>query len=246
MRSLLFAHPRTGTTYLRNILNTHPSIYFYGEVLYPDYFSWGFYAYLRWKGVDISLPAETYKHIVPFLNSITGVMEDAGKSVIGFDFKIPQCNLICDFHKSIDKSLFSVIHLCRKNQLDAIVSYEIMNIRNTNSIPPHAMNIPPPISISLDTETLLTRLKRFSIEDDEINSIYNGKSSYLRVYYEDITSDESQKCLQEIADFLGVCVSEFQAPSLVKQNPLDLSKKIINFDEVKSLLLQTEFSHCVL
>lgn len=244
MRVLLFAHPRTGTTFLRSILNTHPKVYFYGEVLYPDYFSWGFSSYLRWNNVDCALSTNLAPHVVPFLNSITGVMEEAGKTTIGFDLKIPQVDLITNFHGQLYGKEFAVIHLVRRNPLESIVSQEIMHARNRIGRPAHitsSENAPPMVRAKIDIYTLKSRLTRYMVGDEEIEA-HHSAGNYLKLFYEDLCGPELVQNLEEIGRFLSLDPTFFGKPQYSKENPWSLESKIENYSAVCDTLSNTPYS----
>jgi hypothetical protein len=132
MRFPMIAQPRTGTMLLRTLLNQHNGIYVYGEIFYPEFFIWGFFSHLMpavSRDANNLLPTNWRTHVTDYLTNLTGIMADAGKSIVGFDLKIPQISLVPDFHASVENSNFSVLHVRRKNSLAAILSYETMRIR---------------------------------------------------------------------------------------------------------------------
>ena len=236
MRVVLFAHPRSGTTYLRSLLNQHPSVYFYGEVFHPDIFSWGFYSYLKTNIKDIYNLHSYRDHIVPFFDSLTGIMEDAGKKIIGFDVKTPQFSSIMDGHGAIVEKDFFIIHLTR-NYLDAYTSYEIMQERNRKSIPAHNSFTPNPQKVFLDINILLPQLKLMKAQDDLIEGTYKNKNNYIKIDYNDITPN----IIQNLFGQFGIEVITLKDSTLVKQNSELLTEKILNIEEVFKCLLNTEF-----
>lgn len=236
MRVVLFAHPRSGTTYLRSLLNQHPSVYFYGEVFHPDIFSWGFYSYIKTNIKDIYNLNSYVDHIVPFFDSLTGIMEDAGKKIIGFDVKIPQFSSIMNGHSAIVEKDFSIIHLTR-NYLDAYTSYEIMRERNKKNILAHNSFIPDLQKVFLDTNILLPQLKLMKAQDELIEGAYRNKNNYVKIDYADI----NPSFIQNLFSQFGLESTHLKGSALVKQNPELLTEKILNAEEVFRCLSNTEF-----
>jgi LPS sulfotransferase NodH len=237
MPVLLLAQPRTGTTLFRSLVNQHPAAYFYGEVLFPDFFAWGFFSYLSGRLRDdrrMALPTHWHDQLKPYLTQLAGLMHDAGKAVVGFDLKIPQLGFVPDFHRAIVGGDFPIIHLRRRSVLGAIVSYETMSRRVGAGRPAHGSRPERTEPIHLDPAWLALRVAEFETQDGWINLTYRA-GRYLELHYEDLSPAGWGKVCERLSAFLGL---DFTVPFrtvLEKQNDADLSRLIANFDEISAV-----------
>lgn len=236
MRFLMIAQPRTGTMLLRTLLNQHNGIYVYGEIFYPEFFIWGFFSHLMpavSRDANNLLPTNWRTHVTDYLTNLTGIMADAGKSIVGFDLKIPQISLVPDFHASVENSDFSVLHVRRKNSLAAILSYETMRIRMAAGASAHPVAQPENICVHVDPDWLTLRIAEFETQDQWINHIYCGRN-YLELWYEDFASpDVWDNACCKLAAFFGLELQLKFAPATVKQNSDNMADLIENSDEIK-------------
>jgi hypothetical protein len=238
---LLIAHPRTGTTLLRSLLNRHEKIYVYGEVLYPGFFPWGFYSKLQSAiqgAPDDLLPTRWAKYLEPCLAPLISLMNDAGKSVVGFDAKIPQIAIIPNFHHSVLTAGFAILHLRRRNTLAAIVSYETMARRVASGGVAHGTNRPETMQLHLQPEWLSLRIEELENQDKWIKFTYQ-KSRYAELWYEDFAAPQFwPKASSRLSSFFEVDIKLPFDTELMKQNPIDLRRMIVNSEEIESLFPQ--------
>ena len=237
MLLLMIAQPRTGTVLLRDLLNRHSEIYIYGEILYPDLFMWGFFAHLLPEvGRDGSnlLPTRWSSHLRDYLDELTGIMSDAGKSVIGFDAKIPHVALLPNFHDNLPPD-FAVLHVRRRNTLAAVlVWYELMGKRIAEGGASHATAPSKNISLQIDPAWLALRISEFETQDKWIKYIY-GERTYLELWYEDFASPGVWDSARgRLSAFFGIDIGLPFAPKTVKQNSPNLADLIDNSAEIRS------------
>jgi hypothetical protein len=236
MRFLMIAQPRTGTMLLRTLLNQHAKIYVYGEIFYPEFFFWGFFSHLLPavnRDVDNLLPTKWSTHVVDYLEGLTGMMVDAGKSIVGFDVKIPQISFVPNFHGSVEHAGFAVMHVRRRNSLAAILSYETMRRRTAEGGSAHPTAPSENISMHVDPAWLGLCLAEYETQDQWINHIYGGKD-YLELWYEDFASpDVWNGACRKLSAFFGIELQLPFAPAIVKQNSANMADLIENSDEIK-------------
>jgi LPS sulfotransferase NodH len=238
MRLLLIAQPRTGTTLLRNLLNQHSKIYIYGEIFYPDFFSWGFFSHLRSKAhsdATYMLPTKWHTQVMDYLDGLTGIMLDAGKAVVGFDAKIPHLALVPDIHKMFREHGMSVLHLRRRNTLAAILSYEVMHRQAALRAHGHSASAEEEAKLHVDPTWLALRIAEFEVQDQWINHSYSGLH-YLQVSYEDFASPSVwYAAQQQLSEFFEVHIDLPFAPTITKQNSWDVGDLIENAAEIARL-----------
>ncbi len=236
MRVLLLAQPRTGTTLFRSLINQHPAAYFYGEVLFPDFFAWGFFSYVAGalgRDRQALLPTSWHAHLDPYLAQLAGLMRDAGKKVVGFDLKISQLGFVPDFHRGIAASDCAVIHLRRRDVLGAIVSYETMSRRVASGQPAHGACPARTEAVHVDPDWLALRVSEFTTQDVWIERIYAARR-YLLLYYEELTPAGWGGVCAKLSAFLGLDITVPFRTSLEKQNDADMSQVIANYAEIKA------------
>lgn len=237
MQFALIAHQRTGTTMFRTMLNCNPSIFLYGEILYPDYFHWGFFSYLVQKAKDDSsllLPPNWIKLLQPYCSELTSVMQEAKKEHVGFDLKIPQLNGFCDMHKFLFQNDFGVIHLKRINVVECVVSQEIMKKRISGGLPVHSVTKLPPLKLSVDKNWLAAMIHEIEYEDNKIKFSYNTKR-YLELVYEELVDDRFRPKVEEnLSNFFEIPVRLGQ-PAYEKQGG-DIRETIENYRELTDLI----------
>ncbi len=244
MQFALISHPRCGTTFFRDMLNASSSVFCYGEVFFPDYFHWGFYSFMMErarKNPDLALPSNWAPVLKDYFNQLTGVMSEAKKEHVGFDIKIPQMQSIYNISGFLYKNNFGVVHLRRRNVVEAIVSLEIMAANEASGIPVHSGTKPPLRSIHVDRDWLLQRIDELNFYDDQINRIFSSVR-YIEIYYEDLVDQERRSLVQRrLGDFFNANIA-LQDTIYVKQG-YSLSDTVTNYAEIAdicdSLLVET-------
>lgn len=238
MQLLMIAQPRTGTTLLRNLVNQQSEVFMYGEVLYPDLFTWGFFSHILpsvYGTPSNFLPTRWGERLIGYLDELTRLMSDAGKSVVGFDVKIPQISLVPHFHAAALASRFSILHVRRKNTLAAVLSYETLAKRLAAGYPAHGPMPTEQIRVHLDPAWLSLRIAEFEIQDKWIQHTYRD-SHYLELFYEDFAgADPWNSARDKLSAFCGIELRMPFAPTIAKQNHVDLAEIIINHDDIRRL-----------
>lgn len=239
MMFFLISSPRTGSTALRSILNKNLDIYLYGEVLFPDFFSWGFFSWLAAReklGISVSLPSQWSAQFLGFFNSIAENMFSAGKSHVGVDLKWGQVESVYNLNDVLANSGFGVIHLVRKNALATVLSQERMVSSSNLGLPVHVHkgdskeNIVP-IKLKISGKWLDLRTREILLIDEKIEQTY-GNGKYIKIFYEDVFSKGGAKeTARLLSEFFGFSILLDMGADYVKVGVNDLS----NFIETDDL-----------
>jgi LPS sulfotransferase NodH len=247
-KHLIFTNGRSGSNYLVNLLNAHPQVVNYGEVL-------GFW----------TLPYQIYKKIafgkepgVAYLKYIYNSKIFLGGAQIysawshlqrkeNINFKFPnQIKTIGvkDFSINFVKQKIEnfvweyedlrVINLYRENSLQRFVSYIMLKKTNIIKVDSHKTSNQKREKIYIDTQEFMEGLEIVDRETEEQLAIA-GKIPCDRVFsisYENLFSAENnQKCQESILEFLGV-----EALNLTSNHkkilPVNLADIIENYEEI--------------
>lgn len=221
-RYVLFLIGRVGSTYLMELMNSHPNIKALGEELHD----------LHAKHSDAQL-AWMRKYFTPPL---------VGRyKVVGFNAKLEQILEPDEFAKLMREFNCSVINLQRRNRIKGTVSY-FVGRKLSESTGMWGLfkdeNRPSAVFIDLAEfdEHLQTREQLQQELDKYIDEL--GLPT-LFLSYEDLLV-KREDVLQQIFTFLNVKPLPATANTLKITND-DLRKAILNFDELKAKYIGTKY-----
>lgn len=223
--AIILATQRSGSELLRSFLDIHPAIRCESELLH------------RWPTGGLSL--------VQFYFTERHLLEDNRL----YMFKIMYNQLNKELVEWLIKEKVKVIHLIRQDLLRTAVSHEFKRRRKEIGRPDaRAFEKWPVAQLEVNIPWILAEVER--IEDDSI--YYHKKFShnpYFKFTYEEMVGESGkevntlpQPLSKNILDFLEVGNVELTT-RLRKQNPHDLKKMVINYNElmkeVKRLKINT-------
>ncbi len=245
MRAALIAHIRTGTSYLRSLLNTHPDAHFFTEALYPSLWEHGFFQFwVREIGQDEQaiLPHQ----IGPAFRRYLDFLADArAERVVGLDLKIRQIDDLPVIHRVVRDSDLKIIHLVRRNTFRAHLSEHVMG----KQVADGATNVhrdftPPPTPVHMNPEELLPQLRHRVNADTRIERFYAHGDRYLKLYYEDFMDPSSRAAgLAPLFEHLGLSIQDASLDTDLKpQNPFPYKEVVVNHREVQRALKGSEFA----
>lgn len=220
IKFLIFTVGRTGSSLLVNLLDSHPGIYCRDEML----------------GKKILLPKQYL-----MCNENLSKQDVYGFKLNTFHFRIQKIHNPVEFVIDLHQEGYKIIHLKRRNIVRQAISHLYAKHREKFH---HKENQGEQIHqiIKLDIEELKDELQLLEgylfVENQIIESV-----KYLRIYYEDDLLDKNnhQETVDRIYEYLGiksVCVRT----DYVKTTPEDLSRFIVNFDEVMEYLAGTRYA----
>lgn len=228
---IILCAARTGSTMLRHMLNSHPSICCHGEVMAGNIQSL--------VGLDnrerfpLTVKFEKLRLDNPVIFMQEYVMFGGDMAAVGFKIKYEE--LVLPEFATIRNALLQnrqirIIHLLRKNRLNRAISkftatniYGIYNISDPAHRPQIEAFILPPDECEEDFITTEFR-------EIEFRKAFS-QHSLLEVYYEDLV-DPTANAVRQVQDFLGVQPAPLTA-STIKINPEQAHDLLKNFVELK-------------
>jgi hypothetical protein len=246
-RFLLLTAPRTGSTWLVDLLNSHPQITAYGELLLPEgsgalpggcqdipYFT----ASLEERGRPRTRAGHVHRKIV-FLNELYA--ERDGIAAVGFKLTYRQASLNPGLLPYLSLRRVRVVHLIRTNLLDSVVSFEAAQARRVF----HVQRGEPltRVRVRLDADSLLDRLEQhdFSVTRSRARLV-TLRFPFMETFYEELVGSRRDEKLARVLGFLGVppVVGALESP-FVRVNAAPQAELIENYEEVCGVLAGSRF-----
>jgi LPS sulfotransferase NodH len=244
---LVLTAPRTGSTWFVDLLNSHPQVAAYGELLLPEgsgalpggrqdipYFS----AYLEQHGRPRTRAGLVARKIA-FLNKIYA--ERKAVVAVGFKLMYRQASLNPGLLPYLSLRRVRVVHLIRTNLLDSVVSYEAARARRVF----HVQRGEPltNVHVRLDADSLLDRLEQhdFSVTRSRAR-LSTLRFPFREIFYEELVGSRRDEKLAQVLDFLGARpdVGALDSP-FVRVNAAPHAELIENYEEVRGVLNGSRF-----
>jgi hypothetical protein len=244
---LVLTAPRTGSTWLVDLLNSHPQVAAYGELLLPEgsgaipggsqdipYFT----AFLEARGRPRTHAARVRRKLA-FLNELYA--ERDGIAAVGFKLTYRQASLNPGLLPYLSLRRVRVVHLIRTNLLDSVVSFEAARARRVF----HVQRGEPltSVRVHLDPASLLDRLDQhdFSVTRSRVR-LSTLRFPFIEIFYEELVGSRRDEKLARVLDFLGVRadVGALDSP-FVRVNAAPQAELIENYEEVRGVLAGSRF-----
>jgi len=228
IRYIILGRARTGSNFLRGLLNSHSQIVSFGELFQnPPYIGWELQGYSQSKQL-----LELFNNRpVEFLRE--NVFSRFPLSTRAVGFKIFYYHAQNDQYKPvwdylINDNKIRVVHIKRRNMLKTHLSLKLAflsdkwaNVRGEN------ISYPP---IPLDYEECLNDFIQTREWEIKYDNLFNEHATY-NIYYEDLSKDYINE-MKQIQSFLEVEIENVQ-PETKKQLRVPLSRSIINYQALK-------------
>lgn len=219
-RFVILCLGRTGSTHLWSLLDSHPSIRCYGEVLNDEA-----------RDPD-SFVLSGHKSVVPFLREL---LASPRKPVSGF--KLPMNSLRAHPQTAsllAAESDIRVVRLSRMNRLEQIVSRRLM----ARSGIAHSIHGDyGETRVRIDPASCVRAIERIEAEEAELDELAAGHPTF-RMVYEEVTSESRLVALQE---FLGVGPASLSSWfTRLQRRPLP--EVIENWSELEAALTAAGYS----
>lgn len=245
---ILFAKQRSGSTWVIDLLNSHPEIVGYSELF--DYDCWGDSnlvggeCRLNWNGFVTEFHSKHGREpsrvdqvsmYSDYLNHHGFAAEKA--TVVGFKLMYNQAISHPAIPRYLLRHRVRCVHLIRRNHLDGIVSHEAVANRGFA----HAGTKAESQSTYIDPASIALRLQRRAGEVEAAREFarFLGLPT-IELYYEDLCEDINE--MQKVLSFLTVDPEgAVLNSSLRKMSGSSHQETISNFDEVASALRGTPF-----
>ena len=234
----IFATQRSGSSWLRSLLDSHSAIRCFGELLLyeprsvrPDTELLPFYEYRRRH------PGRRPRITFAYLDKVAGLPGE--QRAIGFKLMYDQLALFPEVFSSWFKRRFRVIHLVRTNPLDIVISKQ----RALSTGMAHAWSDVPSKSVVLDASRLLRRLRLERAKVSAARALLRVLPvASHEVSYETLCERQEQT-LREVVRFLGIGSPDVEYSSGLRRIASGAYRaRITNYDEVRACLAGTRFA----
>ena len=247
-RFVVLARQRSGSTWLIDLLDSHPQITTFSEI-----FQYDAYGKLDWKGNEEILTWQSYRGLHPpgpgrlallqlyFRYLDEEIFTDRGDATtVGIKLMYNQAVSAFAILAYLKVRRVSVVHLIRRNHLDAVLSEEGRNLRSVA----HAqvgVDVAS-VKIDLDTHSLLNRLEERELAVREAQAEFSRLSiPYCEVVYEDLLEDNSR--VNNVLRFLKLePVTAGLTSNLQKLNRADHRELLANYEQVRARLAGTKYA----
>lgn len=231
VRFIVLARSRTGSNFLRGLLNSHSRITVFGEIVadsFQDYVDWDVPGYaqsrqisaLRRRDPVLFLERQVFKPFPPDVSAV-------GFKIFYYHARDDRWKHVWTYlqeHREI-----RVIHLKRWNILKTLASRKRANLTNrwVETSAPSSRNSTPVMLTYKECLVEFLATVRWETEAD----LFFEKHPILQVYYRDLSAQRDD-LFCEIQRFLGVDC-ETLTPSTRKQSGQPLAEAISNYFELK-------------
>jgi LPS sulfotransferase NodH len=235
---ILLGRGRTGSNFLRSLLNSHSGIMVFGELFrFRDSIGWDFpdydlhYQYPRLIRLMQRSPVRFLKKRV--FTKLPKEISAVGFKIFYYHGHNNRARLWS--YLSHQKDIM-VIHLKRKNTLRRIISEKRAFL--TNSWVNETGNEEPNVALHLDVDECAARFVAEARMADEFDALFKAHPC-LQLTYEELAADYHQH-IRTVQAFLGV---EFQdlKPATYKQSGRSLANAVVNYRELKQAFQGTEW-----
>jgi hypothetical protein len=218
---LLFAG-RSGSTYIISKLNSHPYIYARGEQL-VDYEEGEASDQLRWTRDFLSPPLIGRNQVLGFKTKLVDVLDPDG------------------FAQILHDTQSRIIYLRRQNHVKAVVSrlngMRLVDKTGRWNLFDKANRLSPFEIDPVEFNSMLEH--RVRVDRELENYVQTLQLPTLSLLYEELILDESS-LFGRIHSFLGVSPEKLEGRTF-KNTPDDLSRIVINLDELRSNYVDTPY-----
>lgn len=221
VKFIILGRSRTGSNYLRSLLNSHPNVLCYGEVF---------------REVGVGYEVVDTKKI-----SENKVFHKYASEIKSVGFKLFYYHANTTTTDSIWKYLIEnnvkVIHITRKNMLETVVSRKRSEL--TDAWTKKGENIKSKeMNIELHYDECLKEFEWTEKLEAKARELFS-QNPVLEVTYEDLSSNP-QEIANQICEFLGVSKVNL-ITSMQKQNNKKMSDVVSNYSQVKEQFKNTKW-----
>jgi len=145
-----------------------------------------------------------------------------------------------EWQQFLERRDFTIIHLTRKNYLRTIVSLEIAMKTNVWYRYGDELSNKKIKRVTLDAEKIVQRIEEIQTLEKLSRSRFKGWD-LLELTYENLVRNPVQE-FDRVTSFLNIGNIDVAAINLRRQNPESLKNLVENYNEISSILHETEFS----
>ena len=213
---------RSGSSYIIDMLNSHPKIISERELLVP-------------------FKDSESEHNC--LESLYNKERDDNITAVGFKTKLTDVHDVEQFTGMLDEFDTKIIYLYRDNVIKQTVSRinrkRLHEDREHHNLEKGDKKLP---AFSIETDEFKKWFEETNNRSLEIHEyVHNVKRPQLRISYEDLLENHDL-VFDRIFDFLDIEPHKMES-KLVKNTSDDLKDVIVNYDELKNLYKNTKYEH---
>jgi len=239
MKFLIITSQRTGSTFLRLSINTHPDVRCEGELLI------GGPIQVPKILEDRRYPAKLYRFVKARAwnpqEIIKNFLARNDPKVLGFKAMYNHLanNRVKQFLKQHTE--IRIVHLRRNNLLKQYVSKRLLGVKRRKRWEPHATEKLPVVSVRIDPEAAIKDMQNSKKQFEKFETLLINHNK-IEIVYEDMIEGG---CLDSTTtDAICALLGVEHRPlccDLVKTNPDQLKLMISNYEDIVSALRNTEF-----
>ena len=217
VRFLIVAAPRTGSTHLRLLLNSHPEVCCHGEVFRDFRIELGGFMGLapltpsplrdRLAAAREADPGEFLLHDVLH----PGRMSAVGAKILYGEFAAGRWEGLCERVRA--ERALRIVHLTRRNRLKRFLSQYVVERVTRLTLAVHDEQVPVVRRVRVPVPEVLADMAAVAAEEQRFRAIFAGHP-LIEVGYEDvITAPASLDTLTAVQRFLGVGPAALESPA---------------------------------
>jgi len=238
----LLGTARTGTTFLRNLLEKSETVHFYGEFLFPGFFEWGFYNFqLEAIKEDPSYVFKGKESLLFNMYFDSLKEKHAGKTIF-YDLKMEQANDFPGIINSVFTAKNKFVYLTRTDLFAQVVSEKVMYERiKAGDKVVHRSDVPKVLTLEHPPVTYLNAIRSKQYLNEKYLSLLKTRQcDFHETTYEKLTGSNKQQELEQLSAYLSLELDSFEG-ELKKQNSKNLRDIVVNYDEVLRFLSSNGF-----
>ena len=259
---ILLSRQRSGTNALRSVLESHPKIHCFFEIMsYADkdlQRKESFISYAKNQCGDRYDDPDNHLRIFQEFVHVLHGMHDKEITVIDLKYNSTH-HVSARWAELHERPIFNwfqandvpVIRLRRNNYLKVLLSDQIACMRQKwhdteDGGKPEVLNAVVPNAAG-DMEYLVHRIKSLQLEDGLIDATFGSYDHLCQIAYSDMFPELgcslNEQVLQKVSEFLGIEYDFNAKPWSSKSVPRPLWEVITNWQQVSNTLRGTEFEH---
>ncbi|MGH8195801.1 MAG: sulfotransferase [Woeseiaceae bacterium] len=243
VNAIIVTSQRTGSTFLAEVLDAHPDVRCYGEVLNGSP--------VRPPPIvrDYKYAAKTYRYIVSGAWRPIATMErcyaHAEKPIVAFQAMYNRVNTRSVRRFLQERQDIRIIHLRRDNLLKQYVSRALLTKKRGASKErpwsPHTSSPVPAVSTRISPAKAIKEMRKVRDLFNEFESFF-ARHRKIELVYEQMINGQSlsSAAWAAVGELLEIEPAE-AASDQIKINPGDLRPMVENYDELADALKGTEF-----
>jgi len=238
-RFIIIAGARTGSTFLKNMINSHPDVLCFGEVLNLSKIQWDFED-LNSQFNTPELREFRDNNPVNFVDYVYDLGRESEMECVGFKSLYrhyrysPKHDQLIQY--LLENEDIRIIHLKRLNSFKVFCSLQIANMRVERGTTMNAYrpdDVEENLSITVNPKSCLEYVKKSAINMAKFDALFAHRKP-LTVHYEDLSANTA-KTMAGVLRFLDLKPAPLSINThKVRKQPI--SEVVTNYDEVAEFM----------